>query len=100
MTTPKRILAGETKADAIRRLWNDSALQREEIAAALGVCIKYVRSTIAHDHMPGYKTEWMRAKRADPDYRAKELARQREKYRQDNPGARTYVKKRTLEPRA
>ena len=82
MSTPQQILDGETKAEAIRRLWNESPLQRDEIAALLDCSINYVRVQICVAARPGYKTEWMRRKRqTDKAYREREQAQQRARYR-------------------
>jgi hypothetical protein len=97
MTTPKRILPGETKADAIRRLWTESELQPDELATLVGCSRAYVYSTIWRMDKPGYAANWMRRKReTDPEYRRRELDVQRA----NNGATRRYRTRRDAEPRA
>lgn len=97
MTTPKQILDGETKADAIRRLWKESELQPDDLAALVGCSRAYVYSTIWRMDKPGYAANWMRNKReTDPEYRNRE----REIQRANNGATRRYRTRRDLESRA
>jgi len=70
------------KAAEIRRLWNETPLNREDIAEKLGCSLAYVRGTIwkMHKSRADYHLHWMRTKRQDPRYAAAELKRQRIRY--------------------
>lgn len=71
---------GTGKAGDIRRLWNETPLDRKEIAARLGCSFKYVCVILAVP--PGYNAAWMRRKRADPAYAQRERERARKRRRQ------------------
>ena len=78
------LLPGETKADAIQRLWRTTHLRNCDIAQAIGCHKTYVSIVLSTSQKPGwkkYKAQWMRKKRKnDPAYCARELEQQSKRY--------------------
>jgi hypothetical protein len=82
------ILPGETKAEAIYRLYIETPLQPVEIARVVGCAKNYVHVCLWRRDNPGYGANWMRRKRdLDPNYYVRELERQRRKREGDQHGA-------------